>query len=251
MSRSATDDIEQVCHDGTPRPARPLSASLLSGLALSGLALSGLLLSGCAGSKGGSPDIGLGPVGGVPGGIEATAPGDGANAANPKKPGDGTAGAEPPGSSGQPGESTAQGGGGQPAQGGSGSSAPGNGGASSGSGSAGSNANTATKMIRINWWNDTRAKPPKNPVVEFAGKMVKPKAGKSDVLRIGPCPVGKDLKLVVMPDGPGGKRLVATFRVTRSMIADSEQDAIHVEVRDDSVRVLGNPVLNFEQTLAR
>ncbi|MDZ4168899.1 MAG: hypothetical protein U1E26_04485 [Coriobacteriia bacterium] len=197
-----------------------------------------LALAGCGKKEADAPELGLQP--GASQGSTAT--GDtGASAtgtANPKTPSD-------PGAGGQAEEPGGQG------TGTAGGSTGGNTGGSTGTGGSGTAPSTAPKTIRIKWWNDTQANSPKNATIEFGGKSVKPKAGKGDTLAIGPCAVGKDLKLTIYPDGPSGSKLVATFRVDASMVADSEQDAIHIEVRDDRVRVLGNPVPNFEQSFAR
>ncbi len=217
--------------------ARTMTRTLILSAALAGL----LLLGGCSRERTDTPDLGLKP-GASQGGVLSTDSTGGASAqtTDSKSPAGSVAGQGSPTSG--PGAAT---------QGGA-TSGSGDGGAggSSGPGSA-SQSNTAAKLIRIKWWNDTQAVPPKNPVIEFGGKRVTLKAGKSDTLAIGPCPVGEDLTFAIYPDGTAGKRIVATFRVEARMIADSEQDAIHVEVRDDRVRVLGNPIPNFERTFER
>lgn len=218
-------------------PARTLTRILVLLTVLSAL----LFVGGCAKTKTDAPSLGLKP-GASQGGMPSAGTTDGAETptTDPKKPGsaDSTQGSTSAGSG-----TSAQGG----TTGGGGEAGKGD---TSGSGSS-SQPGAAAKLIRIKWWNDTQAVPPKNPVIEFGGKRVRPKAGKSDTLAIGPCPVGRDLTFAIYPDGTAGKRIVATFRVEARMIADSEQDAIHVEVRDDRVRVLGNPIPNFERTFER
>lgn len=193
-------------------------------------------LAGCGSGEADAPELNLRPGEASSGLSEAaTSATDATDSVNPKSPDTAT----PAGTGGQP----------------VGGPSPG----SSGSGSTESKAgqkdstkpSTAAKIIRINWWNDTQANPVDDPAIVFAGTTVRPKPGKSSVLSIGPCPVGKKLQLVVYPDGPSGQKMVATFLVTSAMVANSDQDAIHVEVRDNRVRVLGSPIPNFDQTFER
>lgn len=155
------------------------------------------------------------------------------------------------------GEATATGGSGQAAGGsaaGSGDAASGGsqGGSSGSSGSSSSeDANADTRMIKILWWNDAAAQAPTNPEVVFGGKSYRPKPGTNDSGRIGPCPVGEPLELTVYPDGRSGAKLVVKFLVEEHMTSNSDTDAIHVEVQDTTVRVLGNPVVNFAQSFTR
>lgn len=132
-------------------------------------------------------------------------------------------------------------------------------GTSGGSGSGGSGVSSSASKgltIKIMWWNDTVNRAPKNAEIVFAGRSYKPAAGKSDQGSIGPCPIGKQLELVVYPDGRGtaahpGTKLIAKFTVNAQMVANSETDAIHVELKDTGLRVLGNPVNNFVQSFSR
>jgi len=106
--------------------------------------------------------------------------------------------------------------------------------------------------LKIMWWNDTVDRAPKGFEVVYAGQSFKPDAGKQrDSGSIGPCPYGTTVTLVVYPDGRGGPKFVVPFTATKVMQANSERDAIHVQVSDGSVRVLGNAVDNFEQTFNR
>ena len=112
-------------------------------------------------------------------------------------------------------------------------------------------ATAESRVIRILWWNDTVKNAPEDPEVVFGEKVFKPISGESDVGSIGAAEIGKELTLTVYPDGRSGKALKFTFEVTPDMTSDSEVDGIHVEVSDDKVRVLGNPVINFTQSQER
>lgn len=109
----------------------------------------------------------------------------------------------------------------------------------------------AGKTIRILWWNDTVDKPVASPEIVFGGKSYRPKAGKSDVGSIGPAKPGSELTFSVYPDGRSGKSVSVRFEVTDEMLSNSDIDAIHVEVSDAQVRVLGNPIPNFVQAFKR
>ncbi len=110
---------------------------------------------------------------------------------------------------------------------------------------------TSAKTVRILWWNDTVNKPPKSPEIVFAGKSYKPASGKSDIGSIGPAAIERDLEFTIYPQGRAGKAFVATFRVTADMMSNSDVDAIHIEISDGQVRVLGNPIPNFIQAFPR
>lgn len=110
---------------------------------------------------------------------------------------------------------------------------------------------TAGKTIRILWWNDTVDKPVASPEIVFGGKSYRPKAGKSDVGSIGPAKPGAELSFSVYPEGRSGKSVSVRFEVTDEMLSNSDIDAIHVEVSDAQVRVLGNPIPNFVQAFKR
>ncbi|MDO9108438.1 MAG: hypothetical protein Q7U89_05545 [Coriobacteriia bacterium] len=111
----------------------------------------------------------------------------------------------------------------------------------------------ATMTLRILLWNDTESKAPKNLEVAVgavtwipANPTVPSQSG--DLAGLA---VGKDLQLELYPDGRTGKKLVVTIRLTPEMRSGSDADAVHVEIRDDSVRVLGTPVENFDVTAKR
>ncbi len=106
--------------------------------------------------------------------------------------------------------------------------------------------------VRIMFWNDTNSKDPKGAEIIVGPTSYKPNtSSKSGTGVIGPCAYGKTLTLVVYPDGRDGKKIEVPFKVTTSMEAASERDAVHVSISDDKVRVLGNAIDNFDQTFNR
>lgn len=110
---------------------------------------------------------------------------------------------------------------------------------------------SAGKTIRILWWNDSVDKPVASPEIVFGGKSYKPASGKSDVGAIGPAEPGDQLTFSVYPNGRGNKSVSVRFEVTDEMLSKSDVDAIHVEISDAQVRVLGNPIPNFVQAFPR
>lgn len=107
-----------------------------------------------------------------------------------------------------------------------------------------------TMDVRIMWWNDTNGKAPNGIEIVIAGKSYKPSGAKAQGV-LGPVEVGKQLDVTVYPDGRNGKKIVVPFMLTSEMQSASERDAIHVSVSDTTVRVLGNPVSNFDQSFPR
>lgn len=139
--------------------------------------------------------------------------------------------------------------------GGSGSNGS-SGGSSNGGGSNSSSKPTPTPVkgmtVKILWWNDTKDKAPSGVEIVYGASSFKPNPGKDAASgSVGPVVYGKEVKLVVYPDGRDGKKLIVPFTVEKAMISNSEQDAIHVEISDDRVRVLGNPVSGFERAFDR
>lgn len=127
----------------------------------------------------------------------------------------------------------------------SGSGAPGS---QTGSGAT-TGGTTASKgfYLRLYWWNDTSAKPTADVVIEVGGKRFSPNATvRSQVGKIGPLKVGTKLQGYVYPDGIGGTKIPVSLTITSSMLSDAERDAMHVELSDAKVKILGNPVENFE-----
>lgn len=110
-----------------------------------------------------------------------------------------------------------------------------------------------TMTVRILYWNDTESKPASALVVSIGDVKWSPadKEAESAVGSLAGLPFNQSLKIVVMPDGVGGKRIEVPVKFTTDMIADTAGDAIHVEVKDGTVRVLGTPVDNFDVTLDR
>lgn len=109
-----------------------------------------------------------------------------------------------------------------------------------------------TAVVEILWWNDTKNKAPEGCEVLFGTSSFKPSPGKdSAVGSVSGVPVGTPSQLTIYPDGRGGKKLVVPFTFDSSMKPDSERDAIHVEISDTRVRVLGNPINGFDQSFDR
>lgn len=116
-----------------------------------------------------------------------------------------------------------------------------------------SNEPASKKMtVRILYWNDTENEPA-SVVVSIGTASWKPTDATAESAegKLADLAFGQPLKIVVQPDGPAGKRIEVPVRFTPDMISDSTGDAIHVEVKDDTVRVLGTPVDNFDVTLDR
>ncbi|MDA3936097.1 MAG: hypothetical protein PF636_04420, partial [Actinomycetota bacterium] len=106
--------------------------------------------------------------------------------------------------------------------------------------------------LRILWWNDTSSKSPAGAMISIGDSVWAPDPDAdsargllADVL------VDDTLTLVVLPDGESGARIEVPILITSDMDPTSDIDAIHVEVSDSSVRVLGNAVDNFDVTFDR
>jgi len=110
-----------------------------------------------------------------------------------------------------------------------------------------------TMDLRILLWNDTDAKAPKN--LEVAVGSVKWVLADNSVPSVtgelAALAVGKKLSLEVYPDGRSGKKIVVPILLSKDMRSGSEADAVHVEIKDDRVRVLGTPVENFDTSVER
>lgn len=108
-----------------------------------------------------------------------------------------------------------------------------------------------TKRVRIMWWNDTESTPLTGALVSIGSSSWSPNESAASDVGALTVAVDKPSTLVVYPDGPGGARIEVPILFQKMMKDDSEQDAIIVEVSDKSVRVLGNPVDNVDQTFNR
>ncbi|MDP2232530.1 MAG: hypothetical protein Q8K89_02760, partial [Actinomycetota bacterium] len=106
-----------------------------------------------------------------------------------------------------------------------------------GDGTPGEGTPTVQSMtVRILWWNDTRSKAPENPEVIVGTSSFKPDVAKeSQSGALASLVIGRELTLVVYPDGPDGKKIVVPIQLNSDMVPDSDQDAIHVEVSDANV----------------
>lgn len=110
-----------------------------------------------------------------------------------------------------------------------------------------------TVSIMILFWNDTEQKAPKGlevAVGDVVWKLADPTA-ESATGELKGLVVGKKYELEVYPDGRNGNRILVPFEFAADMRSGSEADAIHVEVRDEQVRVLGTPVDNFDVSVDR
>jgi hypothetical protein len=107
--------------------------------------------------------------------------------------------------------------------------------------------------VRIKWWNDTVEAPPTGFEVVMGDVTWKPSdiSAESETGRLASAPLGSELFLDVYPDGRDGKRVRVPVELLAAMLPDSEEDAIHVAVSDDSVRVIGTPVLDFDVSTPR
>lgn len=135
--------------------------------------------------------------------------------------------------------------------------ASGSGSGSSGSGSTTSNGVTkkpaqAGMPVMVIFWNDTSSKKLNAAeIVAGTSSFTPSTTAKSSRKNLGPLAFGKKIDLVVYPDGRSGKKIVVPMMLDRQMIPKSEQDAIHVAISDKTVRVLGNAILNVDQSYPR
>jgi len=111
----------------------------------------------------------------------------------------------------------------------------------------------ATMSLMILLWNDTQSKAPGD--LEVAVGAVKWVPADSSLANqtgsLKGLAVGQKLQLEVYPDGRSGKKILVPILLTKDMRSGSEADAVHVEVKDGTVRVLGTPVENFDVSVER
>lgn len=107
--------------------------------------------------------------------------------------------------------------------------------------------------LRVSWWNDTQRKSPRGFTIKWgSGSSWTADAAKaSEVATIGPFVRGRALQLKIYPEGLDGSVATVPFQIGAKMLSGSKRDGIHVEIRDDNLRVLGNPVRNFELDFPR
>jgi len=123
----------------------------------------------------------------------------------------------------------------------------------SGDDNGGTTPNAPSMTLMILFWNDTQAKDPKGfEVAVGTAKWVPSDPAVAKLTgEIKGLVIGKKLQLEVYPDGRSGKKILVPIELTKDMRSGSEADAVHVEVKDDTVRVLGTPVENFDVTVER
>ena len=134
--------------------------------------------------------------------------------------------------------------------------ASGSGSGSSGSGSTTSNGATkpaqAGMSVMVIFWNDANSKKLSGAEVVVGTSSFTPSiSAKSSRKNLGPLAFGKKIDLIVYPDGRTGNKIVVPMMLDRQMIPKSEQDALHVAISDTTVRVLGNAILNVDQSYPR
>ncbi len=106
--------------------------------------------------------------------------------------------------------------------------------------------------VRVIFWNETQKRPATGFAIKLGNVTWSPDSNEKKQTRtFGPLPIDETLVLGLYPQGTKAARLVAELKLYRDMLPDSEQDAIHVDVRDDKIRVLGTPVENFEREFDR
>ena len=110
----------------------------------------------------------------------------------------------------------------------------------------------AVMTVRIMFWNDTNSNSAKGCEVIIDGNAWVPDTDSaSDAGAIDGLAYDNTLDLVVLPNGSGGDRFEVPVKFTSVMDPGSERDAIHVEVSDGEVRVIGNAVENFDVRFER
>ena len=110
----------------------------------------------------------------------------------------------------------------------------------------------AGMKVLVIFWNDASSKRLTSPEVVVGTSSFKPDSGaKTSRGTVGPLAYGKKIDLIIYPDGRGGKKIVVPVVVSNQMVAKSELDAIHVAISDGTVRVLGNAVINLDQSYPR
>ena len=106
--------------------------------------------------------------------------------------------------------------------------------------------------VLLIFWNDSSSKRLKGTEVVIGKSSFKPStSSKTSRRSLGPLAFGKKIDVIIYPDGRGGKEIVVPVVVTRQMVANSEQDAIHIAISDKTVRVLGNAVINLDLSYPR
>ena len=107
--------------------------------------------------------------------------------------------------------------------------------------------------LRVMWWNDTVSRAPEGFRIELAGGFWEPSehGSEHEVGRVEGVPAAGAVDLVVFPDGEEGARIVVPVQLDGAMVSDSEEDAIHIEVTDEQVRIVGTPLLDFDVVESR
>lgn len=109
-----------------------------------------------------------------------------------------------------------------------------------------------TRKIKFIFWNDTNAKAPTGAEIwTSAYGSWKPTNEQNWEVHVFTFPVGQPIDLIVYADGRSGKKITVPLSVSVEAVDNSDQDAVHVAVSDDKVRVLGGPVQDFDVSFDR
>lgn len=108
----------------------------------------------------------------------------------------------------------------------------------------GTDPKDGTGTVVVKFWNDSSSKS-NDLEVRIGDAEWAPGRGTSNATKLGPIPLSKTVDLTVYPEGEDGGSFIVPIVVTAAM-SGLDRDAIHVELRDAEVRVLGNPVVGFE-----
>lgn len=115
----------------------------------------------------------------------------------------------------------------------------------------GPDAASAQASVKVIFYNDTDKEPVSSVTISVADSSWMPDTGKDTVSGTIRMPLDAKTTLVVLPDGEQGRRIEVPVSFSSAMRADSERDAIIIEIDDAQVRVLGNPVTNVDDTFDR
>ena len=111
---------------------------------------------------------------------------------------------------------------------------------------------TPVMDVKIMFWNDTDSNDTDGCIVSIGDSSWEPDtSGDSDTGTIAGLGYDEPLAMVVRPSGAGGPEFTVDVTFTSIMEPGSEQDAIHVEISDARVRIIGNAVDNFDVVFDR
>jgi len=79
------------------------------------------------------------------------------------------------------------------------------------------------------------------PDIEFGGDVFIPTEPFSN----------ENNKIYIYPDGRDGTEIIVEIFVTNELISESVRDTIHIEIYDDSIKILGSSIEEFEKDFER